>query len=83
MYSSKYTTVADSDFQIRAGGRSSRPCDRGGAVSIYFFWPFEPQFGLVAKCYFRNKKKRSMLIVIIEKKNYHVSGPPKYRTISI
>ena len=56
MYSSKYTTVADSDFQIRAGGRSSRPCDRG-AVSIYFFRSFESQFGLVAKCYFRNKKK--------------------------
>ena len=55
----------------------------GGAVSIIFFWPFEPQFGLVAKYYFRSQKKRSMLIVIIEKKNYYVSGPPKYRAISI
>ena len=55
----------------------------GGAVSIIFFWPFEPQFGLVAKYYFRSQKKRSMLIVIIEKKNYHVSRPPKYRAISI
>ena len=36
MYSSKYTTVADSDFQIRAGGRSSRPCDRGGGLNIFF-----------------------------------------------
>ena len=83
MYSSKYTTVADSDFQIRAGGGGHPGPAIGGAVSIYFFRPFESQFGLVAKCYFRNKKKRSMLIVIIEKKNYHVSGPPKYRTISI
>ena len=66
MCSSKYTTVVDPDFQIK-GGRSSRPWDGGGGLNN-FFWPFEPQFGLVAKCYFRNKKKRSMLIVIIEKK---------------
>ena len=64
MCSSKYTTVADPEG---GGVRSSRPWDRGGGHKN-FFRPFEPQFGLVAKCYFRNKKKKSMLIVIIAKK---------------
>ena len=77
--------MADPDFPIRAGGggHPGPGIGEGGRSQKCFFRPFEPQFGLVAKRYFRNKKKRTMLIVIIEKKNYHGSGPPKYRTISI
>ena len=56
MCSSKYTTVVDPDLIREGGGGHSGP-GIGGAVSIIFFWPFEPQFGLVAKYYFRSKKK--------------------------
>ena len=39
--------VADRDLQIREGGRSSRPWDKGGArTQENFFRPFGPQFGL-------------------------------------
>ena len=49
--------MADPDFKIRGGGGgSSRTWDRGGGLKK-FFRHFEPQFGLVAKCYFRNKKR--------------------------
>ena len=48
MYSSKYTTMANPDLQIRqggGGGRSSRPWDRE-TVSNFIFRAFGPQFGL-------------------------------------
>ena len=41
--------MADPDNQIRGGGRSSRPCDKGDAGSQKkktIFRPFGPQFGL-------------------------------------
>ena len=40
-------TVTDPDLQMRGrgGGRSSRPGDKGGAVSKNFFLPFGPHFG--------------------------------------
>ena len=39
-------TELDSDLKIKGGGRSSRPLDKGGAVSPQnIFRPFGPQFG--------------------------------------
>ena len=44
--SKKRIAVADPDLQIRGGGRSYRPWDKGGGVAKNFFCPFRPQFGL-------------------------------------
>ena len=57
MYSSKYTTVADSDFQIRAGGPSSRPCDRGGGLNK-FFLALRASVWSRSKVLFSQQKKR-------------------------
>ena len=48
--------MADPDFKIRGGGGHPGPRIGEGGLKN-FFRPFEPQFGLVAKCYFRNKKR--------------------------
>ena len=45
--------MPDPDLEIRGGGGgggwSTRPLDKGGAVSPPIFWPFGPHFGLRIK----------------------------------
>ena len=40
------TAVLDPDLEIRWGGGSSRPLEKGGRSPQIFFQPFAPQFGL-------------------------------------
>ena len=39
-------TVPDPDLEIRGGGQSSGPLERGGRSPKKFFLPFGPQFGI-------------------------------------
>ena len=43
------TALPDPDLEIRWGGRSSRPLDKGGRSPKNFFSPFGTQFGLKIK----------------------------------